>query len=98
MKEDFVRGRIEKARGREKINENGGNIESLDPVSRRKVSLKEKRADHVSDGTDHALDMTVLLRGVGTRETRRYAFTREVGEKTMVAKFAPIVTLERFDG
>jgi hypothetical protein len=46
----------------------GGGVQSLCPVAGRERRLEEKAAYHVGGGANHALDPTVLGRGVGARE------------------------------
>lgn len=43
-----------------------GDVKCLDPEGGRKVSLRQERTDHVSNGANHALSTTVLLRRVRT--------------------------------
>jgi hypothetical protein len=53
---------------RKAVEEVGGGVQGLYPVAGRR-RLKEKEADHISGGSNHALGPVVLSRGVGARET-----------------------------
>jgi hypothetical protein len=55
-------------RRRKAVEEVGGGMQGLCPVAGRERRLKEKAADHISGGSNDALDPTILSRGVGTRE------------------------------
>jgi hypothetical protein len=52
------------------IEEMRGGMKGLCPVGGRERRLKEKAADHVGGGANHALGPAVLSRGLGTRETQ----------------------------
>jgi hypothetical protein len=53
----------------EAVEEVGDGVQGLCPVAGRERRLKEKATNHVGGGANHALDPTVLGRGVGARET-----------------------------
>jgi hypothetical protein len=53
---------------RKAVEEVGGGVQGLCSVAGRERRLKEKVADHISGGPNHALDPIVLSRGVGARE------------------------------
>jgi hypothetical protein len=55
----------------------GGGVQGLCPVAGRDRRLEEKAINHIGDGANHALGVTVLGRGVGSRETQLSA----TGEK-----------------
>jgi hypothetical protein len=61
----------------EAVEEVGGGVQGLCPVTGRERRLKEKASDHIGGGLNHALGLAVLGRGVGTRETQLNA----TGEK-----------------
>lgn len=58
------------SRSRERVERKGSNTKSLGPIGKGKVSMEEKGTYFVRESPDEALSMTVLLSGVGTRETR----------------------------
>jgi hypothetical protein len=43
----------------------GGGVQGLCPVAGREGRLEEKATNHIGGGANHALDPTVLGRGVG---------------------------------
>jgi hypothetical protein len=51
------------------VEEVGGGVQGLYPVAGKERRLKEKEADHISGGSNHALGPAVLSRGVGARQT-----------------------------
>jgi hypothetical protein len=70
-----------------------GGMKGLCPVGGRERRLKEKAADHVGGGANHALGPTVLSRGVGTRETQLDAVSEEERAGGVVVELAASVTL-----
>jgi hypothetical protein len=82
----------------EAVEEVGGCVKGLGPVASSKRRLKEKAADHVGDGANHAFSPTVLGRCVGARETQLNATGEEERARGMVVKLATIVTLQCTDG
>jgi hypothetical protein len=69
----------------------------LCPVGGRERRLKEKAADHVGGGANHALGPAVLSRGVGTWETQLDAVSEEERPGGIVVELAAIVTLQGTD-
>jgi hypothetical protein len=59
------------------VEEMRGGMKGLCQVGGRERRLKEKAANHVGGGANHALGPTVLNRGVGTRETQLDAMSDE---------------------
>jgi hypothetical protein len=59
------------------VEEMRGGVKGLCPVGGRERRLKEKAADHVGGGANHALGPAVLSRGVGARETQLDAVSEE---------------------
>jgi hypothetical protein len=55
----------------------GGDVQGLCPIASRERRLEEKATDHIGGGVNHALDPTVLGRGVGARETQLNATGEE---------------------
>jgi hypothetical protein len=55
-------------RRRKAVEEVGGGVQGLCPVAGRERRLKEKAADHISGGVNHALGPVVMSKGVGARE------------------------------
>lgn len=96
--ESLVRSKIGKTRCGKKIDDEGGNGERFGPISRRKRGLEEERTDHISQGTDHAFGVTVLLRCIRAREARKNAGLREERGESFILKFTSVITLKGFDG
>lgn len=64
-------GSIGMSTGRGKENDKkGGDVEGLDLERRRKISLKEKRTNHVCESANNALGMTILLEGIEAGDKR----------------------------
>jgi hypothetical protein len=72
-------------------------MKGLGPVGGRERRLKEKAADHVGGGANHALGPAVLSRGVGTRETQLDAVSEEERAGGVVVELAAIVALQGTD-
>lgn len=98
VEKNLMRSLVTKTRRRKNIDEDRGDRVGFDPVYRRMISLKEERVNHFCYCADHALGMTILLRSIWTRIMQDNAGTGEKSGETMIAKFAPIVALNRFDG
>jgi hypothetical protein len=79
------------------VEEMCGDMKGLCPVGDRERRLKEKAADHVGGGANHALGPTVLSRGVGTRETQLDAVSEEERAGGIVVELAAIVALQGTD-
>jgi hypothetical protein len=79
------------------VEEMSGSMKGLCPVGGRERRLKEKAADHVGGGANHALGPAVLSRGVGTRETQLDAVSEEERAGGVVVELAAIVTLQGTD-
>ena len=76
------------------VQQMGGGVESLCPICRGGMRLKQKRAHHVVNGTNDALRFTVLRRGVGARHAKMNASSEEERAGTGVVELFPIVTLD----
>lgn len=98
VKENLMGSGVMETRRGENVNKNHGDTKSFDPVRRRKVSVKEERADHVSKSSYHPFRVPILLRGVGIRKPGNNNFTGEKGEKAVITKLSSIVALKGFDG
>jgi hypothetical protein len=61
----------------EVIEEVGGGVQDLCTVAGRERHLEEKATDHFGGGANHALDPTVLDRGVRARDTQLNATGEE---------------------
>jgi hypothetical protein len=79
------------------VEEMCGGMKGLCLVGGRERRLKEKAADHVGGGANHALGPVVLSRGVGTRETQLDAMSEEERAGGVVVELAAIVTLQGMD-
>jgi hypothetical protein len=79
------------------VEEMGCSMKGLCPVGGRERRLKEKAADHVGGGANHALGPAVLSRGVGTRETQLDAVSEEERTGGVVVELAAIVALQGTD-
>ena len=79
------------------VEEMSGRMKGLCPVGGRERRLKEKAADHVGGGANHALGPAVLSRGVGTRETQLDAVSEEERAGGVVVELAAIVALQGTD-
>jgi hypothetical protein len=79
------------------VEEMCGGMKGICPVGDRERRLKEKAADHVGGGANHALDPAVLSRGVGTRETQLDAVGEEERTGGIVVELATIVALQGTD-
>ena len=64
-KKGMVRGGGSNRLGGQNVDEVGGCLQGFDPEGGWKGCLKQKAANNIVDGTDDALSLTVLGRGVG---------------------------------
>jgi hypothetical protein len=92
-----VRCRVAHRLRRKTVEEMRGSMKGLCPVGGRERRLKEKAADHVGGGANHALGPVVLSRGVGTRETQLDAASEEERTGGVVVELAAIVALHDTD-
>jgi hypothetical protein len=81
----------------EAVEEVSGSVQGLCPIASRERRLKEKTSDHIGGGSNHALSLTILGRGVGARETQLNAIGEKERPGGMVIKLAATVTLEGTD-
>jgi hypothetical protein len=79
------------------VEEMRGDMKGLGPVGGRERRLKEKAADHVGGGANHALGSAILSRGVGTRETQLDVVSEEERAGGIVVELAAIVALQGTD-
>lgn len=79
---------VEKTRG-------GG--ESFGPEARRHGGVEEQSAYAVIEGAEHALGAAVLLRRVGTRESKNGAVCGEQRVYAVVIKLTPVIRLKPKD-
>lgn len=93
----LMRGAVCKSGSGEKIEKMRRDLEGFDPKGRRKASLGEEGAKHISNRANHPLGLSVLLRGVGAGITSNNSFRREECMKMGVFKFVAIVTLKNFE-
>ena len=73
-------------------------MKSLSPEASRKRGLKEKGANGVGSGANHALGLAVLGGGIGARHTQLDTEREEESTRGGVIELTPIVTLDGLDG
>jgi hypothetical protein len=79
------------------VEEMHGGMKGLCLVGGTERCLKEKAADHVGGGANHALGPVVLSRGVETRETQLDTVSEEERAGGVVVELAAIVALQGTD-
>jgi hypothetical protein len=77
----------------EAVEEVGGGVQGLCPVTCRERRLKEKVANHVGGGSKHAFSPTVLGRGVEEQETQLNVIGEKERTRGMVVELTTIVTM-----
>jgi hypothetical protein len=83
---------------RPNVNEKSGGSEGIRPKAWWHVGIKQEDAYAIVEGAEDAFSTTVLLRSVGTRETKYSAMSSEEGAKNKVVKLFSIISLESMDG
>jgi hypothetical protein len=76
----------------------GGGVEGLNPVRWWEVGLKEKGTNDVVYGVEDALNLAILLRGVGARHAEVDAVGEKEGTSGRIVKFSTVITLETYNG
>jgi hypothetical protein len=71
-------------------------VKGLNPIRRRKTSLKKESSKDVINSMNHSFSFVVLLRSVRTRESKKNTVIVEEIVERGVIEFHTIITLERF--
>jgi hypothetical protein len=80
------------------VNEESGSGECIRPKAWWHVGMEQECADTIVEGVEDAFSMAILLRHVGTRETKDSAMSSEESANSKVVKFFAIIGLEGIDG
>jgi hypothetical protein len=92
-----VGSRVAHRLGGKTVEKVGGGVQGLCPVAGRERRLKEKAADHIGGGANHAFSPAVLGRGVRARETQLDAMSEKERAGGVIVELAAIVTLQGTD-
>jgi len=84
--------------GGKAVQQVGGGVEALSPVTGREGGLEQQGAHDVVGGANHALGLAVLRRSVGAGHPQLHTEGQEEGTGRRVVKLSPVVALNTLDG
>ena len=91
--EKVVRCKVSASTAGADVNEKGGSGKGVRPEARRHICMEKKRANAVVESAKDAFCSTVLLRSIGTSETKGSAICGEESANSQVVKLLPVICL-----